>query len=129
MLFFGALHSFIDLSLQLYINGLRKANPPVIPPADLEEFIEEAFGNILDLRECNRRFLEVMYVRQREEGPVIKRIGDVFLTAAAEFRTVYPIYVGHLPVAEKRIKDESESNAEFKRFLEVWLSLSCDYSC
>ena len=62
-----------------------------------------------------------MYVRQREQGPIIQRIGDVFLTAAAEFRLAYPAYVGHLPVAEKRLKDEIESNGEFKRFLEVTL--------
>lgn len=41
------------------------------------------------------------------------------MTAAAEFRSVYPIYVGNFPVAEKRLKDELEHNAEFRRFLEV----------
>jgi RHO1 GDP-GTP exchange protein 1/2 len=77
------------------------------------------FGNILDLRECNRRLLEVMYVRQREQAPVIQRIGDVFLDAATEFRLAYPIYVGHLPLAEKRMKEEIENNPEFRLFLEV----------
>ena len=60
-----------------------------------------------------------MLVRQREQGPIIQRIGDIFLGAAAEFRMVYPVYVGNLPVAEKRIKEEAENNAEFRRFLEV----------
>lgn len=77
------------------------------------------FGNILDLRECNRRLLEVLNVRQREQAPIIQGVGDIFLDAATEFRLAYPIYVGHLPVAEKRVKDESEKNAEFRRFLEV----------
>lgn len=85
----------------------------------MEEFIEEVFGNILDLRECNRRLLEVLNVRQREQAPIIQGVGDIFLDAATEFRLAYPIYVGHLPVAEKRVKDESEKNAEFRRFLEV----------
>jgi len=66
--------------------------------------------------------LEAMYVRQREQAPVIQRIGDVFLEAATEFRLAYPIYIGHLPLAEKRLKDEIESNAEFRLFLEVRLS-------
>lgn len=101
-----------------FIKGLRRADPPVIPPQELEGFIEEVFGNISELRQCNRRLLDVLSVRQREQQPVIQRIGDVFLNAAADFRTVYPVYVGHLPVAEKRIKEE-ESNAEFRRFLEV----------
>jgi hypothetical protein len=64
-----------------------------------------------------------MLVRQREQGPIIQRIGDIFLGAAAEFRMVYPVYVGNLPVAEKRVKEEAENNAEFRRFLEVSTTL------
>ena len=103
---------------------LRNADPPIIDPSELDKIIEDIFCNILDLRECNRRLLEVMAVRQREQYPIIQRIGDVFLNAAVEFRLAYPIYVGHLPVAEKRVKDESEKNAEFRRFLEVRSSTS-----
>jgi hypothetical protein len=88
-------------------------------PDKLEDFIEEVFWNILDLRECNRRLLEVLYVRQREQAPIIQRIGDVFLDAATEFRLTYPTYVGHLPLAEKRLKEETETNADFRLFLEV----------
>jgi hypothetical protein len=103
------------------------ANPAVIHPHVLEDFIEDVFGNILDLRECNRRLLEVMYVRQREQAPIIQRIGDVFLDAATEFRLAYPIYVGHLPLAEKRMKEEMENNPEFRIFLEV--SICCIQNC
>jgi hypothetical protein len=97
----------------------------VIPPRKLDDFIEDVFGNILDLRECNRRLLEVMYVRQREQAPVIQRIGDVFLDAATEFRLAYPIYIGHLPLAEKRMKEELDTNPDFRIFLEVSI-FSCD---
>lgn len=61
-------------------------------------------------------------VRQREQSPVIQGIGDIFLEAATEFRVTYPNYVGNLPVAEKRMKDELDKNAEFKRFVEVGLT-------
>lgn len=94
-------------------------NPPIIPSEELDRFIDDVFGNILDLRECNRRLLEVMYVRQREQAPIIQRIGDVFLGAATEFRLAYPDYLGHYPIAEKRMKDEIENNPEFRLFLEV----------
>ncbi len=90
-------------------------------PMILEEFIQEVFGNILELLECNRRLLEVLYVRQREQHPVIQNVGDIFLEAATEFRTVYPAYVGHHPLAEKRMKDELENNPEFRLFIEVSL--------
>jgi RHO1 GDP-GTP exchange protein 1/2 len=90
-----------------------------VPRHEVDDFIEDVFGNMLDLRECNRRLLETMYVRQREQAPVIQRIGDIFLGAAVEFRLAYPIYVGHLPLAEKRMKEEVEANPEFRVFLEV----------
>ncbi|EIN06223.1 Dbl domain-containing protein [Punctularia strigosozonata HHB-11173 SS5] len=108
----------LDLVESLFIRPLRAARPPIIPRDQVDDFIEEVFGNVLDLRECNRRLLETMYVRQREQAPVIQRIGDVFLGAAAEFRLAYPIYVGHLPLAEKRMKEEIEFNVDFRLFLE-----------
>ncbi|OJT02956.1 Rho1 guanine nucleotide exchange factor 1 [Trametes pubescens] len=108
----------LDTVETLFIRPLRSANPPVIRQSEIDEFIDEVFGNILDLRECNRRLLEMINVRQREQSPVIQGIGDIFLEAATEFRVTYPNYVGNLPVAEKRMKDELDKNAEFKRFVE-----------
>ncbi|KAF8661267.1 hypothetical protein AX16_001369 [Volvariella volvacea WC 439] len=108
----------LDIIESTFLKPLRTSNPPVIDLNKLEEFIDDVFGNVLDLRECNRRLLEVMFVRQREQGPIIQRIGDVFLEAATEFRLAYPIYIGHLPIAEKRLKEETENNAEFRLFLE-----------
>ncbi|KAG9014371.1 hypothetical protein FRB94_012777 [Tulasnella sp. JGI-2019a] len=101
-----------------FIKAIRKENPPVIPGNEVDSFLDDVFGNVLDLRETNKRLLENLYVRQREQRPVIQRVGDVFLTAATEFSWAYPRYVGHLPIAEKRLKDEIESNAEFRLFLE-----------
>ncbi|OSX64043.1 hypothetical protein POSPLADRAFT_1179647 [Postia placenta MAD-698-R-SB12] len=110
----------LDIVESLFIVPLRTVNPPVIRQSEIDEFIDEVFGNILDLRECNRRLLEVLNVRQREQYPIIQGVGDIFLEAATEFRVAYPIYVGHLPVAENKVKEESERNAEFRRFLEKY---------
>ena len=100
---------------------LRSADPPIIPFDDLDGFMDDVFHNILDVRDVNRRLLEVMEVRQREQFPLIQRIGDVYLSAATDFRDVYADYVGNLPVAEKRLKDEMEQNPELRRFVEVSL--------
>ena len=102
-----------------FIKPLREAYPPVLPLNMLEDFIDDVFGNILDLRECNRHLLEVLNVRQREQAPIIHGIGDIFLDAATEFRLAYPIYIGHFPIAEKRMRDEVENNPTFRLFLEV----------
>lgn len=113
----------LDLVESVFIKPLRAADPPIMPSNQLEDLIDDIFGNILDLRETNRQLLEVLYVRQREEGPIIKRIGDIFLHSAAEFQYAYPMYIGHYPVSEKRLKEEMESNTAFRLFLEVYLDV------
>ena len=95
------------------------APEPILAPDELDSFIDVVFGNILDLRETNRRILEKLYVRQREEGPFIQFIGDIFLTAATEFRVVYPKYVGNLARAGQRVKDELQLNPRFRAFHDV----------
>lgn len=65
-----------------------------------------------------------MYVRQREQGEIISRIGDIFLNAATEFRFAYPTYIGQMPGAEKRLKEEMENNGALRVFLEVCLIFS-----
>ncbi|KAF8972796.1 Dbl homology domain-containing protein [Flammula alnicola] len=114
------IHKLISKEEQ-YIEDLNIVESVFIKPTQSSQpsnFIEEVFGNILELLECNRRLLEVMYVRQREQHPVIQNVGDIFLDAATEFRDVYPIYVGHHPLAEKRMKEELEHNPEFRLFIE-----------
>jgi hypothetical protein len=115
--------SDLDTIHNVFIKGLHIAHPAVMTPLVLEEFIDEIFSNILEVRECHRRLLEVMYVRQREQAPVIQSVGDIFLDAATEFRSVYPNYVGRWPMAEKRLKEEMEQNPEFRLFLEVIIFL------
>jgi RHO1 GDP-GTP exchange protein 1/2 len=68
-----------------------------------------------------------MYIRQREQNEIISRIGDIFLNAATEFRLAYPTYIGQMPGAEKRLKEEIESNGEFRMFLEVCTRFSRMY--
>lgn len=91
----------------------------MIPYTELDGFIDDVFGNFYDVRRASSQLVEILNVRQREQSLVIQRVGDIFLQVAAEFRLVYPPYVGHLPLAEKRLKEEAEGNHEFRLFLEV----------
>lgn len=76
-------------------------------------FISVVFGNILDVRETNRRLLEILYIRQREEGIVVRRVGDIFLHAATElFRVVYPIYLSGWWEAERVLREEMEYTSQ-----------------
>ena len=81
------------------------------------------FGNILELRAANTSLLEFFTERQREQGGIISTIGDVYLTAAAEFRNLYPDYIGRLPRAEERLREELANNSNFRFFVDVSLSV------
>ncbi|KAJ9102459.1 hypothetical protein QFC21_002859 [Naganishia friedmannii] len=104
----------------LYISPLRLADPPVIRSLkDLEELINGIFGNIIELREANARILEFFLIRKREEGGLLTTVGDIFLSAAADFRNLYPEYIGGLPKAEERLKIELNQNSNFRAFVET----------
>ena len=76
------------------------------------------FNNISELRRCNRRLLEALAIRKREQAPLIQWIGDVFVANAADLRNAYPAYVSHLERAEKRLQEEIRSNDRMRLFLE-----------
>ncbi|EAU90407.2 signal transducer [Coprinopsis cinerea okayama7 len=106
----------LDIVDSVFIQPLRKS--PVIPLYMVDEFIDEVFGNILEIRDCNRRLLEVMYVRQREQAPIINTIGDIFLDSATQFRKLYPLYIGRQFLSEMRLREELDNNGEFRVFIE-----------
>ncbi|KAJ3795639.1 Dbl-like domain-containing protein [Lentinula aff. detonsa] len=114
----------LDTIEAIFIRPLRESNPSIIKarPSPLFSFIDAVFNNILDLRETNRRLLEILYIRQREQFPIIQRIGDIFLEAATElFRVAYPTYIGGWPQAERRLREEYESNGEWR----TWVEQAC----
>ncbi|KAJ3755039.1 CNH domain-containing protein [Lentinula raphanica] len=125
----------LDLIHAVFIKPLREMSVPIIkhspstdPLAAQHAFIDSVFSNILDLRETNKRLLEILRIRQREQDPVIQRVGDVFLEAATElFRVVYPVYVAGWARAERRLREEEEEeqpdgetkgNREWKTWVE-----------
>lgn len=77
------------------------------------------FNNVSELRRCNRRLLESLAIRKREQAPIIQWIGDVFVAVAQEFRAAYPMYISHIEQAEKRLQEEIRGNERFRAFLDV----------
>ncbi|KAG8991627.1 hypothetical protein FRB93_002614 [Tulasnella sp. JGI-2019a] len=100
-----------------YIQAIRDANPPVIPADEVDLFLKGVFGNILELREINKELLDNLY--RLQQGQKLVKIGDVFLTAATKFKQAYPRYVGHLPLAEERLKKAEDERVSFALFLIV----------
>lgn len=108
----------------VYIEPLRNSGLDV-SSGNLQEFVDEVFGNITQVRDINKRLLEALYVRQREQAPVVGGIGDIFLDAATtDFKEVYPTYIGHYPIAERLLREELERNPDFRMFIEVRVYVS-----
>ncbi|CAI2166631.1 17036_t:CDS:10 [Funneliformis geosporum] len=107
----------LDLLETLYVNGLRSSSPPIIPPPELDHFIQEVFFNVFEIRKHNKVMLDRLQKLQKENY-VVNNIGDIFLECALEFGNDYVIYNGHFPLSDNIIKIEKARNPEFKRFLE-----------
>ncbi|KAG5353409.1 hypothetical protein C0989_007194 [Termitomyces sp. Mn162] len=108
----------LDIVEENFIIPLKTTKPSVVR-SGLDEFIDDVFGVLLSLRECNRRLVEAMHIRRREGESVIRTIGDIVFEAVIDFMSPYPAYIGHHLIAERRLKDEIDNNPYFRIFLEV----------
>ena len=100
----------LDILLSVFLNSLYEA------------FMSSACKNLLDhiveLGNSHRRLLFALYAREREDS-LNQSIGDILLEASWEFRSVYSVYFGFLPSAEKKVTHEMEENPDFRLFIEV----------
>lgn len=117
----------------MYIQPLRAANPPIIPPNRLDQFIEDVYHNFAELHIHHRRLVEKFHEIQREEHPVIRTITAALFDAALNFREAYMEYIPNYPIAAYRIDDEIANNPAFKAFVEVcfgicWLFVHLGFS-
>lgn len=103
----------------MYIVPLRDANPPIIDPSKLEQFIHEVFNNFTELFHHHRNLVEKFHVIQRDEHPVIQSITAAVFDAALNFRDAYLQYIPNYPIAAYRIDDEMANNPAFKAFVDV----------
>ena len=103
----------------MYIRPLREADPPIIPPERLNQFIQDVFHNYSELLYHHRRLMEHMHEVQRDEHPRIRSITACVFDAVLNFREAYIEYIPNYPIAAYRIDDEMANNHNFKDFVEV----------
>jgi hypothetical protein len=104
--------------------ALLNADPPIIPPSTLPQFIQEVFLNIDEVVDQCDSFIEALHVRQKEEHPIVKSIGHIILDHALEWEKVYLKYNVGVPMAEQRVKEEVARNPAFATFVSVGLASS-----
>lgn len=101
----------------VFVDPLRRANPPVIPSRVLPGFLVEVFGNLDEILSYHQPMLAALFSRQREQHPLIQSLSDIILdsmcfassrhytdtrlaTLRPEFRESYSVYIKHYPLAE-----------------------------
>lgn len=97
---------------------LRAANPPIIAPSRLEDFLSGVLLNIAEIREHSRLFLEALQVRQKESF-VFRGIGRLIFSAAVEWGPAYTAYTIGFPMADWLFKEEKTRNPRFNDLLMV----------
>jgi hypothetical protein len=115
--FLGAYHHIP----QLYITPLRTANPPIIPPPCLDQFIKDVFGNYEEVLGYHRKILSQLFEAQKREHPLldISSISAPFLSLSGEFKEAYMEYIPTHIHAKWKIEREMDVNPSFRAFVDV----------
>jgi len=103
----------------MYVRALRNAEPPIIPPDRLDQFLMDVFHNYNELHAHHRRLVDKLHEIQREEHPRIRGITAAVFDAVLNFREAYIEYIPNYPIAAYRIDDEMATNPAFKAFVDV----------
>ncbi|KAJ8072495.1 hypothetical protein PM082_016054 [Marasmius tenuissimus] len=104
----------------VFITPLKTASPPIIPPAKLNGFINEVFGNFGQILSHHQRMLGALFDRQRDQHPLIQSLADIVLdsTLKTDYRSSYEVYIKHYPLAESHHRREAKANASYRSFLQ-----------
>jgi len=104
---------------RLYRDALSKADPAVVPPKRLKNFLKDVFGKIDAVRLANEQFLlpQLKY-RQIEQGPWIKGVSDIFRQWIRKAKVAYIDYAGAFPAANLAMRAEIEQNLTFRGFID-----------
>ncbi|PPR07542.1 hypothetical protein CVT26_002447, partial [Gymnopilus dilepis] len=104
----------------VFIDGLRKADPPIIKEPYLSPFINEVFGNLRQILRIHQRLLAALFARQREQHPLIQSVSDIILdtTLKSEFRSAYETYIKHYPLSESHHRKQLLRNRSYEVFIQ-----------
>ena len=112
---------------QLYITPLRTANPPIISPLCLDQFIKDVFGNYEQVLSYHSSILSQLFEAQKREHPLlnISSVSAPYLSLSGEFREAYMEYIPNYIHARWKIEHEMDVNPCFRAFVEVGSLFPC----
>ncbi|BGP04378.1 Rho guanine nucleotide exchange factor [Rhodotorula toruloides] len=99
-----------------FVEPLRSAKPPIIPPERLESFLSSVLLNVSEIREHSQAFL-LQLRKKQQEGHVVRGIGQIVLAAAVEWGPAYLHFTTNFPMADFLFKEEKAANPRFEELL------------
>lgn len=111
--------SQLDVIRLLYKDQLRAWQPPIIPPAKINGFVEKVFGKFDAIQQVNKEYLlaQLKY-RQNEQGPWIIGYSDIFREWIRKAEQPYLEFSTAYPLAQLAVRKEASRNVLFAQFLE-----------
>ncbi|KAI5791860.1 CNH domain-containing protein [Geopyxis carbonaria] len=103
----------------VYRDQILAANPAIIKPSKLDNFVKDVFGKAEAVRTVSEEhLLPQIKFRQREQGPWIRGFSDIFREWIRKAKTAYLDYATGFPRADMLVRREAERNLLFRQFLE-----------
>lgn len=103
----------------LYRDPLANIEPSIISPKRREKFLREVFGKVDAVKKANEdHLLPQLKYRQEEQGPWIKGFSDIFRQWIRKAKTAYIEYAAGFPSATMLMRQETERNLEFYKFVD-----------
>lgn len=104
----------------LYRDRLITTQPRIIAESRMDKFVSAVFGKAEAVQRVNKdHLLAQMKYRQKEQGPWLTGLSDIFREWVRKARTAYIDYAASFPYAWFLIRRESDRNVVFRQFLET----------
>ena len=109
----------LDVLRTLFRDTLSKSEPSIIVPQRKDRFIRDVFGRVDMVKLANEEhLLPQLKYRQQEQGPWIVGFSDIFRQWIRKAKTAYVDYANDFPRADYLVRQEMDSNIEFRNFVE-----------
>ncbi|KAI0203355.1 CNH domain-containing protein [Astrocystis sublimbata] len=109
----------LDVLRRLYRDRLIATQPRIIAESRMEKFVNNVFGKAEGVQRVNKEhLLAQMKYRQKEQGPWVVGLSDLFREWVRKARAAYVEYAAAFPYAQLMLKREADRNVMFKQFLD-----------
>ncbi|KAI9879625.1 MAG: RHO1 GDP-GTP exchange protein 2 [Pleopsidium flavum] len=98
------------------LRSINPASPSPVPEHRREKFIRTVFSNCMEVHAVNSRMAEAL-TRRQQENPVVKNVGDIFLSFVPRFDPFIKYGANQL-YGKFEFERERQSNPAFSKFVD-----------